>query len=77
MGTITDKPIQCIMSILLIRVVTDLAVHPDSGGCGEDGMVGTGGVICNLCCNVHVIRILISMFMLLHRKIERIKNTKE
>lgn len=30
------------MLILLIRFVTKLAVHPDSGCCGEDGM-GRGG----------------------------------
>ena len=40
MGGYTDKPIQSLMSILLIRVVTDLAVHPDCGGSVEDGMVG-------------------------------------
>ena len=40
MGGYTDKPIQSLMSILLIRVVIDLAVHPDCGGSVEDGMVG-------------------------------------
>ena len=43
MGGHTDKPIQNMMLILSIQLVRELAVHPDSGCCGEEGMVGRPG----------------------------------
>jgi hypothetical protein len=53
MGGYTDKPIQSMMPILLLRVVTNLAVHPDSGGSVEDGMAGMEGTGKRIC-NAHV-----------------------
>ena len=41
------------MPILLLRVVTNLAVHPDSGGSVEDGMTGMEGTG-KRTCDAHV-----------------------